>query len=383
MTATINPSNGCPVEPLTGFTIGITAARRREEFGAALERRGATIRYGPAIRIVPLLDDGDLLAATRDCLAEPLDLAVAMTGIGYRGWMEAADTWGLGDDLLAALGNTVVLARGPKVRGAIRASGLREAWSPESESSSEVLDFLLTHFDLAGKRIAVQLHGEAVPGMTEALVAAGAHVIEVPVYRWVPPSDPEPLRRLISAVVAREVQAVAFTSAPASTNFLRTADLEGQGVQVRAALRSDVLAACVGPVTAAPLEQQNIPIVAPDRYRLGALVREIVLRVPERYGRRIRAADVALEVRGRGVIVQGSFVPLSPAGMALMKVLSERPGQVVTRRAMLDALPGDGRDEHAVEVAVARLRTTLGYPELVQTVVKRGYRLALATCDGG
>jgi len=29
------------VEPLAGYTVGITAARRREEFGAALERRGA------------------------------------------------------------------------------------------------------------------------------------------------------------------------------------------------------------------------------------------------------------------------------------------------------------------------------------------------------
>jgi uroporphyrinogen-III synthase len=41
------------IEPLAGYTIGITAARRREEFGAALERRGATVVYAPAIKIVP------------------------------------------------------------------------------------------------------------------------------------------------------------------------------------------------------------------------------------------------------------------------------------------------------------------------------------------
>ena len=34
---------GIGVEPLAGFTVGITAARRREEFGAALERRGARV----------------------------------------------------------------------------------------------------------------------------------------------------------------------------------------------------------------------------------------------------------------------------------------------------------------------------------------------------
>jgi uroporphyrinogen-III synthase len=47
------------------------------------------------------------------------------------------------------------------------------------------------------------------------------------------------------------------------------------------------------------------------------------------------------------------------------------------------ALPGGayGRpqaDEHAVEMAVARLRRGLGGGGLVETVVKRGYRLA---CD--
>ena len=43
---------------------------------------------------------------------------------------------------------------------------------------------------------------------------------------------------------------------------------------------------------------------------------------------------------------------------------------------LLKITPGDSGDEHAVEVAVARLRTALGDPRIIQTVVKRGYRLA-------
>ena len=40
-------------------------------------------------------------------------------------------------------------------------------------------------------------------------------------------------------------------------------------------------------------------------------------------------------------------------------------------------VPGpDLANEHAVEMAVTRLRTALGDARLVQTVVKRGYRLA-------
>ena len=122
-----------------------------------------------------------------------------------------------------------ILARGPKARGAIRACGLREAWSPESESSTEVLEYLLGAHELEGRRVAVQLHGEPLPDLVQTLRAAGADVIEVPVYRWVPPEDEQPLRRSIESAVAGSVDAVAFTSAPAAANFLRTADEQGCG----------------------------------------------------------------------------------------------------------------------------------------------------------
>jgi uroporphyrinogen-III synthase len=276
--------------PLAGYTVGITAERRRAEFAAALERQGATVISGPAIRIVPLADDRELLAATRRALAAPLDIVVGTTGVGFRGWLEAAGQWDLAEPLTAAVGRSVVLARGPKVRGAIRAAGLRETWSPESESSAEVLEHLLADYDLAGKRIAVQLHGDPLTEFIAALRQAGAEVIEVPVYRWVPPEDPEPLYRLIEAVAAGAVDAVAFTSAPAAANFLATATGQGQGEAVRAALGGPVraalggpvLAACVGPVTAAPLVQAGIPVIQPTRSRLGALVKEIAEQLPRR-----------------------------------------------------------------------------------------------------
>jgi uroporphyrinogen-III synthase len=271
--------------PLAGYTVGITAERRREEFAAALERQGATVISGPAIRIVPLVDDRELLAATRRALAAPLDFVVATTGVGFRGWLEVAGQWDLAEPLTAAIGQSVVLARGPKVRGAIRAAGLRETWSPESESSAEVLEHLLADYDLAGKRIAVQLHGDPLTEFIAALRQAGAEVIEVPVYRWMPPEDPGPLHRLIEAVVAGAVDAVAFTSAPAAANFLATATGQGQGEAVRAALSGPVLAACVGPVTAAPLVQAGIPVMQPNRSRLGALVKEIAEQLPRRSGR--------------------------------------------------------------------------------------------------
>jgi len=70
------------------------------------------------------------------------------------------------------------------------------------------------------------------------------------------------------------------------------------------------------------------------------------------------------------------LVPLSSASMALLRELSDKPGHVVSRSALLKITPGDSSDEHAVEVAVGRLRNALGDPRIIQTVVRRGYRLA-------
>ncbi|MBN9620175.1 MAG: uroporphyrinogen-III synthase, partial [Actinobacteria bacterium] len=250
--------------PLAGFTVGVTAARRREELGAALERRGARVLFGPAIRIVPLADDTELLDATRRCLAAPLDVAVATTGVGFRGWLDAAEAWGLGAELSRTLGAAVILARGPKARGAVRAGGLREAWSPESESSAEVQEHLLARYDLAGRRVAVQLHGEPLRELVDALRAAGAEVIEVPVYRWLPPADEAPLRRVIEATASGALDCVTFTSAPAAVNFLRTAETLGVAAEVRAALKGPVLCAAVGSVTAAPLIRAGVPVSQPE-----------------------------------------------------------------------------------------------------------------------
>ncbi|GGK24722.1 uroporphyrinogen-III synthase [Streptomyces camponoticapitis] len=366
--------------PLAGFTVGVTAARRADELGALLTRRGAVVVHAPALRIVPVSDDTELLSATKELIAAPPHVVIATTAIGFRGWVEAADGWGHGQDLLDTLRGTELLARGPKVKGAIRAAGLTEEWSPESESMAEVLDRLLTE-GVEGRRVALQLHGEPLPGFVEALRAGGAEVVVVPVYRWMPPEDIAPVDRLIEATVARALDAVTFTSAPAAASLLSRARERGLLAGLVDALHHDVLAACVGPVTALPLQEHGIDTVQPERFRLGPLVQVLCLELPGRT-RTLTVAGRRFEIRGHAVLLDDGLRPVPPAGMALVNALAKRPGWVVSRADLLRALPGAGSDEHAVETAMARLRTALGAPELIQTVVKRGYRLALDPAAG-
>lgn len=91
--------------------------------------------------------------------------------------------------------------------------------------------------------------------------------------------------------------------------------------------------------------------------------------------------DVAghrLVLREDGVLRDGCPVAVSPAPLTVLRALASRPGLVVSRRELLGTLPsGTAGSEHAVEVAVARLRAALG-SAVVETVVKRGYRLPLS-----
>ncbi|APY88042.1 uroporphyrinogen-III synthase [Streptomyces alfalfae] len=361
--------------PLAGFTVGVTAARRADELGALLQRRGATVLHAPALRIVPLADDSELLSATRALIGHAPDIVIATTAIGFRGWIEAAEGWGHGEALLRCLRGVELLARGPKVKGAVRAAGLTEEWSPSSESMAEVLDRLLDE-GVAGRRIALQLHGEPLPGFVESLRAAGAEVIGVPVYRWLPPEDLGPVDRLLDAVAGRGVDALTFTSAPAAASLLSRAEERGMAEDFLTALGRDVLAACVGPVTALPLQSRGVDTVQPERFRLGPLVQLLCQELPSR-ARVLTVAGHRVQIRGHAAVVDEELRAVPPAGMALLRALARRPGWVVARAELLRALPGAGRDEHAVETAMARLRTALGVPKLIQTVVKRGYRLAV------
>jgi uroporphyrinogen-III synthase len=88
------------------------------------------------------------------------------------------------------------------------------------------------------------------------------------------------------------------------------------------------------------------------------------------------AADRVLVLRGRALTVDDQEVLLGPSALALLRRLAATDA-VVSKRELLACMP-EGGDEHALEVAVSRLRRSLGSPGLVSTVVKRGYRLNAA-----
>lgn len=374
---------------LSGYTIGITADRRWEEQAELLERRGARIQHAPAIRTLPLFDEGALHAATEAVIADPPDLVVLITALGTRGWMAAAESMNRGDQLLRALSGAHILARGPKAAGAALTASLDVSWKAPDAMTSQIVDHLLAeHAPGSGSpvpngrrpRVAVQLDGDEDQWIPARLADAGFDVVAVPIYRWTMPTDLGPASRLAQAVADATVDAVTFTAGPALSNFVAIAEEQGCLEAMRAAFNAGrVAAVCVGPVCAAKAHRLGITrTVEPNHPRLGAMVQACAAAFADR-GQSFSLGGYELSVQGRLVRIDDAEpVALSDRERDVLEVLAARPGVVHSKASLLRTVWGDGEsDEHVVEVTVGRLRQRLGHAGAgVETVVRRGYRLA-------
>lgn len=359
---------------LDGFIVGVTADRRSDEQISLFERRGASVLHGPSIRTHPLGDDDTLRQATDAVLADPPDVVIANTGIGMRSWFAAAEAWDLGDALRDAMAGARVFARGPKAAGAIHSIGLDVVARAESERLEDCVDLVLAELQ-AGQRVVIQRDGGWPPPAADRLRAAGADVLEVPIYRWRPVEDPRLALRLAEEVVAGRVHAVTFTAAPAVTSWMAIAEEAGLGPALRDRLTSpELVVGCVGPVCAEAARAAGLgdDLVQPRTFRLGPLVRAV--------GERLLAQSPrvgSLLLTGTLVRVDDRMIELSPLESRVLAYLAARPGAVVAKTDLLRNVWADSTDDpHVVEVTVGRLRRRLGDAgRLVEAVPRRGYVL--------
>jgi uroporphyrinogen-III synthase len=104
------------------------------------------------------------------------------------------------------------------------------------------------------------------------------------------------------------------------------------------------------------------------------MIRLICDRLDVERARSYRLGETRIELRGHVVLVDDRPVALAPHALDLLRVLSSHD-RVVTRPELMTCL-SDDPDDHALDVAMSRLRRSLGVPGLITTVVKRGYRFA-------
>ncbi|ROZ63286.1 uroporphyrinogen-III C-methyltransferase [Kocuria soli] len=279
-----------PQGPLSGRTVAVTAHRRADDQIGALERKGATVIAAPSLKLVPVEEDAAVVSETRDLLAVHPDLIVVTTGYGFKRWWEVVQASGQADGVHAMLATADIWVRGPKGRAAVRNLGLHDVGISPDETIGPLVDEILESYDhdLTGAVIGWQENGYHDREQRQRLMDAGATVHTVVPHRWADADDAGVLPGLIRQICAREIDAVTFTSAAGAESLLSTASELGVEREFVAAFSPadtepgsqgeaprTVVAATVGPVTAAPLQRAGVPALVPERFRMGAMINQL------------------------------------------------------------------------------------------------------------
>ena len=210
------------------------------------------------------------------------------------------------------------------------------------------------------------------PELDRILTEAGAQVSRIASHRAADVT-PAVLQRAVQSAGTGGVDAVIFTASAAP--WIAAAESVGVlDANRRRARTGRLLLVTSDPAEAARLDGAGLParrVADADALALG-----VIGHYQGGFGS-LHTDAGRLEVRSGGVVVDEHFIPLSRGGSGVIEALFLAGGRVLSRAEIGRALPGGERSGRAVEVAIARLRESLDGRELVQTVVKRGYRLAV------
>ena len=220
-----------------------------------LEELGAAVDEFPVIKFVPPPDYGPLDTAISELRS--FDWIIFTSANGVEWFVRRLEELGLD---IRALGNAKLGAIGPKTAAALSDLRLKVDHVP----SEYVAEAVVREFpeDVSGRRVLIPRALEAREELPEGLRARGADVIVAPAYMTVTDeSNAEDLRERLE----EPVDVITFTSASTVNSFFA---LIGD-----AKLPEDVVAACIGPITADAARKHGLTsIVMASEYTIEGLV---------------------------------------------------------------------------------------------------------------
>jgi len=258
-----------------GLAVASFESRMAEEMTRLITRHGGRPMVAPALREIPLENNAEALQFGEHLLNGRTDMLVLLTGVGTRALVEVLETRASRKKITAALRRVSLVARGPKPVAALKDLGLSATLTvPEPNTWRDIIHALDVHKPVKGLRVAIQEYGVPNHELVEALKQRGAHVMRVPVYRWALPEDTGPLKQVLDAVTAGQVDVLLITNAAQIDHVMQVVEQGKRTDQFREAIKRMVVAS-IGPTASERLRSHGLPVdLEPSHPKMGILVKE-------------------------------------------------------------------------------------------------------------
>lgn len=242
---------------LDGTHILILEAREEAQFSRLLAEQGARVMQCPMFTIRDAPDQEPVLAWLRRFIDRPFDDLVLTTGEGLRRLRKAAETGGLSEQFVGAVGRCRTFARGPKPGKALREIGLNPSVTTRLPTSEGIIETLAAH-DLTGHRIGLQLYPDKDhAALIGAIKAQGADVDTVLPYIYDASAADISIVAAIDAMAQGDLDAIALTSSGQVRRLLDVARANGRNEALRKGLMRTKIAS-VGPVVSEELAAHGL-----------------------------------------------------------------------------------------------------------------------------
>jgi len=260
----------------SGIAVAAFESRMAVEMTRLIERYGGHPLVAPALRELPIQDNPAALRFGARLIEGRVDVLVLMTGVGTTALFDILKSRHPMSSIMVGVKQTAIVARGPKPVAALKVLGIAPALVvPEPNTWVDVVSTLDEYRPVKGLRVAVQEYGSSNPEFLEALMARGADVFPVPVYKWGLPEDLTPLRLVLADLLAGTIPVMLITNAAQIDHVMQLLEQEGKVPLFREACKAIVVAS-IGPTASERLRHYDLPVdFEPSHGKMGVLVKEL------------------------------------------------------------------------------------------------------------
>ncbi len=255
---------------LCGARIALLESRLGSELAELVRREGGEPVCAPAVCEAPLDLTPQIPALVGALRDRRCTLVVFLTGVGASSLFAQAEQIGVLAELTAALHEATTVCRGPKPSSVLRRLGVPIRLPVRAPHTTADLLDALSAFPLDGREIAVVQDGGGNPVLAHALRDRGATVVEMRAYEWRLPTDTSALEQLVQAIIAGEVDAVAFTTQVQARHLLHVATTMDRRNALLDALHHRTIVGSIGPACSATLDELGVArhvVASPPRMR--------------------------------------------------------------------------------------------------------------------